>query len=233
MLAKLVMKGAVFATVAILGAQSAQAAAVRIECPLDQARTEITSPLPSGWWQTPQMGRLQETRIDNIGGDRTLMCGYWAFGKTVYIMQKAPASMSCNKDARGFTCQSAGVVAPAAPRTLSTGGVDLQQTWVVDLDTGRVGGNDGRGDIWFQAKTATQRFLTPRNGARIAVVGNRSVGLAGCRSAGYTTNPIGIPPVGTYVCVRTSEGRYSQFRINGGPGASPGLLQIGYTTWAN
>lgn len=232
MLSRFMIKSAAFVAFAVLGAHSAQAAAVRIECPLQKVRTEITSPLPSGWWQTPQVGSLQETRIANIRGDKTLMCGYWAFEKTVYIMQKAPASMQCRKDARGFDCQSPGVVSNA-PRTHSTGGVDLKQTWIVDLDNGSVGGNGGGGDIWFQAKTATARYLTPRNGARIAVAGSGSVGLSGCRNAGYTANPIGIPPVGTYVCVRTSEGRYSQFRINGGPGRSPGLLKIGYTTWAN
>jgi len=38
-------------------------------------------------------------------------------------------------------------------------------------------------------------------------------------------------PVGTYVCVRTNEGRYSQFRVNQFTPGYPHTLKIGYTTW--
>jgi len=39
-------------------------------------------------------------------------------------------------------------------------------------------------------------------------------------------------PVGSYVCVRTNEGRISQFRMNAiTPAAAASTLTIGYTTW--
>jgi hypothetical protein len=37
--------------------------------------------------------------------------------------------------------------------------------------------------------------------------------------------------VGSYVCVRTNEGRISQFRINAISSGSPRTLSLGYTTW--
>jgi hypothetical protein len=38
-------------------------------------------------------------------------------------------------------------------------------------------------------------------------------------------------PVGSYVCVKTNEGRISQFRVNGISSGSPKTLSLGYTTW--
>lgn len=212
----------------------AQAAAVRIDCPLNQARTEITSPLPSGWWQTPQVGNLQETKVGQVGGKDTLMCGYWAYGKTVYIMKHAPSGANCAADATGFSCTTPGVIAPA-PVTYNTGPISLKQTWMMDLDNGTTGGRAGA-DIWFQARTATERYLAPQNGATMAIAGNRSINLAGCKTlAGYTNAPMPIEIFreGLYVCVKTDEGRYSQFRVNSAAGASPGTMEIGFTTWAN
>lgn len=217
------------ATVSVMFAGVAQAAAVEIDCPLQQARTEITSNLPDGWWQTPQVGRLTETKLANIGGDPVLMCGYQAYGDTVFILRKAPEGATCETTATGFFCQTPVI---DAPRTLITGPFSLKQTWSVDLDRGT---SDGQTDIFFEAVTATERYLTPRNGAALAIAGSRSVGLDGCRDLGYTRQrtPLNRFTAGTYVCVITSEGRYSQFRVNTAPGASPGTMEIGYTTWAN
>jgi hypothetical protein len=115
-------------------------------------------------------------------------------------------------------------------KTHSTGPLTISQTWTADLDEGEVGaGADS--DIWFQAATATERYITPRNGATIAKVGATSVGLEGCREAPLSSSRININnlPEGTYVCVRTNLGRYSQFRVNEPVGPSPGTLNIGYT----
>lgn len=123
-------------------------------------------------------------------------------------------------------------VASNPPRTYSTGLLEVPQTWTVDLDEGQLGaGSDS--DIWFRAETATRRYVTPRNGAKLVPVGNRSVGRDGCAAASLSNNPIPIEALtpGTYVCVQTNQGRYSQFRVNAPVGASPGTLEMGYTTW--
>ncbi len=121
----------------------------------------------------------------------------------------------------------------SGPRTHSTASLVIPQTWTADLDEGVVGA-EPQADIWFEAVTATERYVTPRNGAVLAPVGTTSVGRDGCANAALTSAriPIGDLPVGSYVCVRTNEGRFSQFRVNQPVAPSPGELRIGYTTWA-
>lgn len=117
---------------------------------------------------------------------------------------------------------------PPAPVTYSSGPINLPQTFTADLDNGSVGGPGA--DIWYEAVTAFNKRITPQNGARIAF-GDGS-GYAGCSAASFSNNPIplaAIPP-GTYVCVKTDQGRISQFRVNGFTGTT---MNIGYTTWAN
>ena len=118
------------------------------------------------------------------------------------------------------------------PVTHSTGLLNIPQTWCADLDEGTVLCN-AADDIKFQAVTATERYVTPRHAATIAIVGTTSVGRYGCATASLSADRIDVNnlPVGTYVCVKTNLGRYSQFRVNAPIGPSPGTLSIGYTTW--
>lgn len=206
---------------------SASAASQFIKCPVEKVRTEITTSLPSGWWQTPQVGSLTGTRIATVGGKKTLMCDYWAYGDKVSVMRKAPAGKTCRSVSGGFRCDS------ARPVTHRTGHLEIKQTWSADLDTGTVGGSRNQADIWFEADTATRRYITPKNGAKIGIAGTRSINKRGCSALSLSSNriPISRTPVGTYVCVKTNKGRISQFRVNERVGASPGTLKIGYTTW--
>ncbi len=206
---------------------SASAAPVNINCPLSTARVEMVSNLPSGWWRTPYVNRLKSTAITNVGGKRTLVCKYDNHA-AFWTMRLVPAGRVCSTTSTGFTCR--GPVS-SAPQTFRTGPLNIPQTYLADLDYGVVRSQGA--DIWFQAKTATQRFITPRNGAKLAVAGNRSVNLAGCKSLPLSSRsiPLSAVPVGTYVCAKTDQGRYSQFRINSRVGPSPGTLRIGYTTW--
>lgn len=118
------------------------------------------------------------------------------------------------------------------PVTHSTGLLTIQQTYLADLDAGTIT-TAASADIWFQAATATQRYVTPVNGARIAKVGTTLVGQGSCAAAPLSNARININdlPVGSYVCARTNQGRYSQFQINAAVGPSPGKLVIRYTTW--
>ncbi len=121
-------------------------------------------------------------------------------------------------------------VAPPGPVTFSTGPINLQQTFSADLDTGNVGGAGS--DIWYQAVSPVEKYLTPRPGAAISFSGGAQRGYAGCSTASYTTNrlPLWTVPIGSYVCVKTNQGRYSEFRLNGFTGTT---MILGYTTWAN
>jgi SH3 domain-containing protein/peptidase inhibitor family I36 len=119
---------------------------------------------------------------------------------------------------------------PAPPVTHSSGLINLQQTFTANLDNGAIGG--GGVDIWYRAVTAANKFISPRNGALLALGDGSNRGFAGCSAAIYSAIPISIwvMPVGTYVCVKTSQGRISQFRLNGYAGTT---MKLGYTTWGN
>jgi hypothetical protein len=67
---------------------------VKITCPLSMVRAEITTPLLAGQWQTPQEGKLVHTKIQNIGGKKTLCREYWWYGTTVWIMHEMPTGVS-------------------------------------------------------------------------------------------------------------------------------------------
>ncbi|HYD89783.1 MAG TPA: hypothetical protein VEA80_20045 [Vitreimonas sp.] len=222
------------AAFAILFLSAAPAAADTIECPLSQARRTVTNDLPSGWWTTPIVNNLSETRIQEIGGETALVCVYGASGS---VQRNAPANQTCTARTGGFDCAPRIRLVPLprptpspAPATHSTGPLSVPQTYVFDLDAGSVG---GEGDIWFQAVTASQLFLTPRGGAQMAVGDGSNRGLAGCSAASFSATRVALSeiPVGSYVCVRTSEGRISQFRMNAISSGSPKTLTLGYTTW--
>ncbi|MCF6344617.1 MAG: SH3 domain-containing protein [Devosiaceae bacterium] len=119
---------------------------------------------------------------------------------------------------------------PAVPVTFSTGPINLQQTYSANLDNGNIGAAGA--DIWYEAVTTVNKFITPRNGAKLSISGSSNRGYAGCSVASYSNNKISIwsMPVGTYVCVKTNEGRISEFRLNGYTGTT---MRLGYTTWAN
>lgn len=124
-------------------------------------------------------------------------------------------------------------VAPPEPPILSQGQIDIPQTFTVDLETGEVGGGD---DLWFEADTATERFLSqaPGSDARFALMpGTRPPRYVGCRDAAVSSQriPMSELSVGSYVCVHTNEGRVAQVQIVALPGPSPGTLTIRYVTW--
>lgn len=119
---------------------------------------------------------------------------------------------------------------PTPPVTYKTGGLDIPSSFQFDLDNGSVGA--GGADLWYHAITATNRRLEVRNGAQIARGDGSNRGFAGCSTEAFSSAPVPFAQlaVGTYVCVKTNQGRISQFRVNG---VTPTSLKIGFTTWAN
>ncbi len=205
---------------------------IHYTCPA-QARREIVSPLPpgGGWWQTPIIEHLHNTTIAPIGGQPAMICEYGPVGTIQHLV---PAGMICHAEPGGFTCMVPGPPPPPPnPGTHSTGPVTLHQTYLVDFDTGAVT-TSGAADLWFEAVDPFHKFLTPQNGAMMAVGDRSNRGWEGCRFAAFSSGrvPLAAVPVGSYVCMKTNQGRISQFRMNGisgGPGVQ--TLQLGYTTW--
>lgn len=116
------------------------------------------------------------------------------------------------------------------PGTFSTGPIELPQTWTANLDNGAVGG--GGADIWYEAVTATEKYLVPKSPARLALGDGSNRGYEGCVGEAFSSDrvPLEDLPVGTYVCAKTDQGRISQFRINGFNGTT---MKLGYTTFNN
>ena len=76
-----------------------------VACPVKETRTEVTTPLPDPWWNTPQIGKLERVSVQTIGGNRTLVCEYWAYGRTVSIMREFPeGATDCSAEGNGFQC---------------------------------------------------------------------------------------------------------------------------------
>lgn len=122
---------------------------------------------------------------------------------------------------------------PVTPsrKVLAKGNLDVRQTFLFDLDTGKIkqGGDE---DIWFEAVTATERYLTPRNGAAIGIV--RGAGnFENCSRARMSERriPVDKLPESVAVCVRTNRGNLAAFRLREPVGPSPGVLKISYIVW--
>src|SRR5947209_1264121 len=76
-----------------------------IACPVKETRTEVTTSLPQPWWNTPQIGNLERVSVQTIGGNRTLVCEYSAYGRTVSIMRRFPeGTTDCTAEDDGFMC---------------------------------------------------------------------------------------------------------------------------------
>ena len=114
------------------------------------------------------------------------------------------------------------------PNTHLKGLLKIHESWSADLDEGSVSGLRLNDDFLH-----TKGYLSPRNGAKIAIVGATSVGINGCKTAILSNNRIDINDLseGTYVCVLTNQGRFSEFRVNEPYNPSTGAIIITYTTW--
>jgi len=221
-------------SMALSPAASANTGAETISCPLTQARRTITNNLPNGWWTTPLVSRLSEAKITTIAGRKVLQCVYGSSGR---IQRYVPSGKKCRVVAnKSFYCRrpaSTGGGSSNNPGTFKTGPITLRQTFAADLDHGQTSAGAAN-DIRFEAVNAERKYITPVNGAKIAVGNLRNRGYAGCSRANYSSARVSLNriPVESYICVKTNEGRVSQFRMNGISNSSRGkVLSLGYTTW--
>lgn len=122
------------------------------------------------------------------------------------------------------------VILPILPITHKTGGLSIASSFTADFDAGTTGA--GGADVWHHAINAAIRRLEVRGGAQLALGDGSNRGYAGCRNAAFSTAPVPFASlsVGTYVCVKTDQGRISQFRVNSYTGTT---MNVGFTTWAN
>ena len=85
-------------------------------------------------------------------------------------------------------------------------------------------------DFWFES--GKQKFLRPQHGAKFSKVLRNSSGYEACKKATYSGNSLRVDKLasGTHVCMRTSEGRYTDITILG---YDPGTFRfrVAYVTW--
>lgn len=114
---------------------------------------------------------------------------------------------------------------------IAGGNRKIPQTYLFDLDSGEIVRN-GEADIWFEAETETERYLTPRNGAAIGFTREKP-SYETCSSVRMAERRIHIQriPGNVFACVRTSRGNIAAFKLLEPVGPSPGVMQIYFSTW--
>ncbi|MBW2689197.1 MAG: hypothetical protein JRC99_04630, partial [Deltaproteobacteria bacterium] len=165
-------------------------------------------------------------------GDREEVVVSVAGGRTdIEILKRIQPRSSEEEDAYdGLDSSPVLLVAPTIRVTSDAIESDLNLVLVADTIQGR---ETSAADFAFVARTVTERYFWPRNGATFAVMDAHSSGYGGCSMANLSAQRIPIEnlPNGTCVCARTSDGRICEFRIEDTIGPSPGQLDISYTTW--
>ena len=137
----------------------------------------------------------------------------------------------CQVAKNGAVVANAGAGQAAAVTVHAMGELKVPQTYLFDLDGGVV--TEAGADVWFEAKTESDLFLVPRNGAALAAGRPVKAGFEGCASETYSSDPISFHNigVGSFICVKTSDGRIGSFRIDGLSQVSPRTLALNYVVW--
>jgi len=116
----------------------------------------------------------------------------------------------------------------------ASGHLTVRQTYNADLDTGT---NDtppsGTSDFWFEAVAVDEKYLSPRNGARLALWLSGVPSLSDCESASLSAFRIDLDliSVGDWVCYETNLGDIGRMEIEGLTGGNPQTLTIDFVTW--
>lgn len=221
-----------FASVAALLLFYAEAASAEsVNCPFATATRDLTTSVPSGWYTTPTRSRLTETRVAEIGGQRTMVCVY---GEAASIMREVPAGQVCTARAGGFECGSASGPTPAPEsESHAAGTFTVRGTYEFDLDAGAESSRVAA-EFWYEVIRDGETYFTPRRTARILAMGAREPAYADCTSAALaaTRTRIESGASGTWYCFRTNEGRVGKFRLESVDRfASPRRATIRFTTW--
>ena len=216
-----------FIAAPFMAIDKAKAAPEYIQCPMASVQSEVVTRLPPSWNTQTQTHRLRNVRVVDIAGRRQLLeCNY---ENSVQITSNAPRRKICEVDGRtGFKCD---VTTRSRPVTFYTSEATLNPRDVVNLDGSRMGTWDG--DLWLDGITIVDARLSTFGDATLAMPGRGEPGYEGCARQRYQSQAIRITELqeGDYLCVKTSEGRYSQIRINRVDLRGFVKVKIGFMTW--
>jgi hypothetical protein len=117
--------------------------------------------------------------------------------------------------------------------------VDLDiGTWacVVTLDgdgTEPPSHSAGKNDDFRLEPHGSNLYLHPRNGTLLTTPTPVESGFTGCTTARYAKGRLRVDglPTGTYICVRTNEGRYAELRVDEPIRTGADRVILSYKTW--
>jgi len=104
---------------------------------------------------------------------------------------------------------------PETGRYLGANTLNLQQTYLADLDT--ISQRRAGADVWFEAETPTRLFLKPWGGARMAIWGPNRPNLRNCMAVRKSASKRSLTHMrrGTYLCVQTNRGNIAVMQFYG------------------
>jgi len=120
---------------------------------------------------------------------------------------------------------------PTAIPPLSSGKVDLNQTFSIDFDSGAITSGSGT-DLWFEAVSTTEKYLKPKSGAKFKHM-NTVPSLVKCKTEVLSASaiPFGGVSVGDWLCYQTNEGNIGRAEIEGITPGEPQTIKFDYITW--
>ncbi len=117
-----------------------------------------------------------------------------------------------------------------------TAHLSIQQTYLADLDGGVVlsGPDYSAADLWFQAVSDAEKYISPKNGAKMLKMAGIPE-LADCSGAALSSAniPLGSLPVGSWVCYKTNQGRYGRFQVDTLTAGPSQTITIDLRTWGS
>ena len=186
------------------------------------------------WIRSDNSRTTPETLIFRAAGTQ-IIDNSWRLGESGQYWQQfqivSPETMVSERVEFALRCEAA--------VTSITGNFVVRQTWSGDFDKGREVPSNAPAsekDFWFQARTATDRVITPQNSSQIRRLPTNTrptlelVKRAVNAGSSSEINVNGLN-TGIWLAMRTSEGNHAAFSLEEPVGPSPGVLKVKYVIW--
>ena len=109
-----------------------------------------------------------------------------------------------------------------------TGKITVDSSFTVDLDKITSPGTPNE-DLWYEAVSAAERYLTPQNGAKFKAMGS-TPSQSDCTGASLKSSKINFTDidVGDWFCFKTDDDRYGRMQVEGITSSS---ITLDVRTW--
>ncbi|OGS66552.1 MAG: hypothetical protein A3J79_03505 [Elusimicrobia bacterium RIFOXYB2_FULL_62_6] len=152
----------------------------------------------------------------------SVLCGVKLFAQSTAAVHSAPGADPGSLNEAGAPPPEPDR-APARPVLIIPGAKVVKGTrsWDIDADSGK---SQGAADFWFQHVNERERYVVPKNGAKLAVLRAKDfekvtlddlkkAALSDAKLSASDENPAILP--GCIVAVRTSAGNYAKLQVTG------------------